>query len=425
MKGFKNKTKPLKKSFYAFDLRPEKKKVTKDKSTGGRRMLGATPVTSTLDENHEAEESQPEAPVLPSIQPHSTLTADDADLKLSFRDRTALGGHPYPGLPGELPGSPKDSREQLPTASAQEPEGLELDFRQERELYKARLEEMNEQNEALRKQLIHVATKAAKLPNQPLSHRSTNEILSLWQAFTYQVRNLVMGHFKFKSNQGKMKDWARSQRYHLEEVTPFYNTAVTKAHCVSSLVEAVVWNALHRLIFGNSGGDGPMCWAGAYAAPLSKLSERFYKDLDLDRSANHLAIYHRWKSLTTDLIFLTDSRRDSLHNTGNKAVIELDCILGPIQDQKSSEEFGRSLQRIVDKAIDLDQLFCGQEAWYCIAWPNAGRHDFPIDEETMKIVGGGSDSKKVRFVVRPALCRVGGTSYREKCVLDNFTVCMH
>lgn len=302
-------------------------------------------------------------------------------------------------------------------------------LRSDEQHYEAQLEKSHQDIEELRAQLINSAAKTTKLPDRSLMHRSRNDILDRWQGFTYDVRNLVMNHFRFDdTEQNKLRDWAKKQGPDLQEITPSYMEMITKVDYNSHLAEAIIWNTLLRLVFGQSGSESPVRWAGKFGPSLSKLNGEFYRDLDLARSEDNMAIWHRWRTLTTNIMSLANPQLGSVTSPRTDEVVKaLDHMLAPIYDQSSQAAFRRALQRIVHEAVRLDQLFWGQDAFYFLSWPHAGRHDFPLDEDTMKVVGGGEDSPKVKFVVQPALCQVGGDrdkEYRDWCALEKFPVCV-
>lgn len=154
------------------------------------------------------------------------------------------------------------------------------------------------------------------------------------------------------------------------------------------------------------------------------IGREVFKDIPRKDWDEHALLFHRWKALTTDLvsgISLKQDREDRIADVTD----ELEGIMDRFRSKLSFASFRRELQSVVRQAIDLDELFCGQEAWYRIGVPPVGRHDIEVDRNSMSIAGGGVNTRIVRFLIRPCLRRAGGgrgETYEKAFLLDNYVV---
>ena len=117
------------------------------------------------------------------------------------------------------------------------------------------------------------------------------------------------------------------------------------------------------------------------------------------------------------------TRNDSGDNIA--VVIEdIEDMLEMFKPRLQWHSFRESLRDIVQKAVALDETFCGQQGWYAIKYPER-RYDFHVDLKTMVPVDGTSHKRVVGFAVRPCLSRAGGVrgeSYNEYSILEPHTV---
>lgn len=97
---------------------------------------------------------------------------------------------------------------------------------------------------------------------------------------------------------------------------------------------------------------------------------------------------------------------------------DLEDLLEPFKSRVSNGI--HMLGDIVSDAIALDEVFCAQVSWYQPTYPDK-RHDRHIDSN-MARAEGSSSQRAVRFVIRPALYRSGGSgrgdTYDRWFVLD-------
>ncbi|KAH6980886.1 hypothetical protein BKA56DRAFT_673350 [Ilyonectria sp. MPI-CAGE-AT-0026] len=286
-----------------------------------------------------------------------------------------------------------------------------------------KMQEADETMDRLRARVTDAASKSAEMPTQSPLRRPETEIIKDWQSLSYDVRNLVSNYFK-GIKETKMISWAKSQGHYLEELTPYYAQAAADSKCGMALIEAAIWNVLMKLVFGDSATNGAMCWAGRHSGKLSKLSREVFKDIPRKDWDEQAPLFHRWKALTTDLvsgISLKQDREDRIADVTD----ELESMMERFRSKLSFASFRRELQSVVRQAIELDELFCGQEAWYRLAVPAVGRYDIEVDRNTMSIAGGGANTRNVRFLIRPCLCRAGGgrgEPYEKAFLLDNYVV---
>ncbi|KAK2600084.1 hypothetical protein QQS21_005170 [Conoideocrella luteorostrata] len=272
--------------------------------------------------------------------------------------------------------------------------------------------------------LTEAASKTVEIPSQSLLRRPESEIIKDWQSLTYDVHNLVM-NYVYGIKTKKMISWAKKQGDRLEELTPDYVRAAEKKDCGTNLVEAAVWNTLWKLVFGNAAVNGPMLWAGKHHGCLSRLSNELSNDIARARNSDQQnALFHEWKALTTSLISLVHPQQDRECNIMN-IVRNLEDMLKSFQSTIAMPPSSPMLQNIVRKAVALDELFCGQQAWYRLLWPLAEQRGVELDLNTMKAVGGGEGKKGgalVMFTVQPCLCRGGHDSL---VILDKHRVWMY
>ena len=66
-----------------------------------------------------------------------------------------------------------------------------------------------------------------------------------------------------------------------------------------------------------------------------------------------------------------------------------------------------SLMSIVEQAVTLDEMLCGQQTWFSLRYPYQ-RSDIDLDLGEMDVEEGVSPGQSVKFVIRPALCKAGG-----------------
>jgi hypothetical protein len=331
----------------------------------------------------------------------------------------------------------------------------ELVLEQERVHHEKQMQEQNNMIDRLQVRITEATTKSTEMPGQSPLRRPESETVKEWQSLTYDVHNLVMNYFS-RIKTSKMVSWARAQEHHLKELTPDYAGLAADKKLGTALVEAAIWNTLCRLVFGDSAANGAMLWAGSYFGKLSKLSmthplclvvpsrgfqcisnaelgkgsELSYDMARRKCSDKQSALFHEWKALTTSLISLVCSQQDRERKILDVAD-ELEDMLESFRSTVTVSLLKRELRSIVCKAVALDESFCGQQAWYRLMWPPAGRHDVELDRNLMKPVGegggkrGGAKTTLVMFVIQPCLCRAGGApgeSYDHFNILDKSRV---
>ncbi|KAM5368712.1 hypothetical protein ACJZ2D_009378 [Fusarium nematophilum] len=294
-------------------------------------------------------------------------------------------------------------------------EGAERLLAGERGEHQRAVEQLNETIKELREQAIGQASKSAEMPTQSPLLRPESEILERWLNLTYDVRNLVDNHFSGIKGK-KMVTWAQGKESCLQEVTPNCLIVAADTRCSTALIEAAIWNILMRLVLGNFSVGGPMCWAGS----------RLCTDVVRMDSEKDTFVLHQWKALTTSLVSNIQPSKERDREIEN-VVDELEDLLGEFRYRLSFKTFRPGLKTIVSKAIELDKFFYGQQAWYCPEWPSQKRHDFEIDQRTMKKEAGSPNGRLVKFAIRPCLYRAGGRreSYGEFVPLDLCRVWMN
>lgn len=107
-------------------------------------------------------------------------------------------------------------------------------------------------------------------------------------------------------------------------------------------------------------------------------------------------------------------------------VDELDKLLRPLGSKATNfESVNWGLNAIVRKAVDLDQILCGQLAWYNPMYPSK-RYDFPLDRSKVNVMDDFPLFRVVAFVVRPYLCQFSGELgelYNAAQILEQCFVC--
>ncbi|KAH7127554.1 hypothetical protein EDB81DRAFT_809528 [Dactylonectria macrodidyma] len=274
---------------------------------------------------------------------------------------------------------------------------------------------------------INAANKSADVPAQAPLSRPESELIKDWQNLAFDVRNLVDNHFS-SVREGKIVSWAKARSEWLRDVTPTPVEVASGKKSGSALIEAAIWKALMRLVLGDVNTNGAMCWAGVYKGRLCKLVTMLKKDLaqtEPDRQSD--ALYYQWRALTASIISTVQVPQDRDEEV-DYVVEELEDLLAPCRSWMNSYgPFHRELQAVVNKAIELDLKFSGQQAHYAVGWPNQGRCNVNLDQDFMKLAAGSpKSSRNVKFMIQPCLFRSGGRgeSFGQYMLLDQCSVWM-
>lgn len=138
-------------------------------------------------------------------------------------------------------------------------------------------------------------------------------------------------------------------------------------------------------------------------------------------------LFHQWKAWTTSLASSISPQSD-LDERIDYIVEDMEEVLELLRSKEDWKSCRQQLRSIVKNAIAVDKMFCGQEAWYVLAYPHEGRDGLALDQSRMKVVSGSESSQRVSFVVRPMLCCAGsppGMRYNKYQILDKCHVCLH
>jgi hypothetical protein len=137
-----------------------------------------------------------------------------------------------------------------------------------------KVKERDEKIDRLQAKVTTAAIKSTEMgTNSSPLQLPENEVLKVWHAFNYLVRNFVMNHLD-NVKQSKMASWAKDQAHRLKDVTPDYAFFAEERKYKGWLIEAAIWDTLVRLVFGEPGSGGSlMCWAGNYGRRMFKLSK--------------------------------------------------------------------------------------------------------------------------------------------------------
>ena len=113
-------------------------------------------------------------------------------------------------------------------------------------------------------------------------------------------------------------------------------------------------------------------------------------------------MFHSWKATTTNLLVTlgTPAGRDE---KVLEIVGDLLALLGKLAASLPQEDLIGSLTNVVEQAIALDEILCGQNRWLFLSYPPE-RSDFIVNKVEMNVTRGISPGEVVKFIIRPALC---------------------
>ncbi|KAK4182192.1 hypothetical protein QBC35DRAFT_396462 [Podospora australis] len=261
------------------------------------------------------------------------------------------------------------------------------------------------------------ASKSADaVPEQSHLRIPESEIIKLARELGYEVQNFVLNYLK-DTSKSKMQTWAEIHAGRLKEITPYYNTYATDKKAMLRFVEAAIWAMLMRDVFMSSTTHGNVVWAGKYGKRLYRLSSSLAFTVQGDTTKERL--FHQWKALTTGFLNKSTAQQLGRDDSIRDIVEGLEDLLEQLRPR---HPISHGLQTIVEKAVALDEIFCGQHALYEFQYSEP-RHDIYVDRKYMSVVEGSPQSNKVvRFSIRPYLSRAGGLrgeSYSEFVCIEN------
>ncbi|OBR05470.1 hypothetical protein CH63R_12173 [Colletotrichum higginsianum IMI 349063] len=286
------------------------------------------------------------------------------------------------------------------------------------------VQELNQTLAVFRTKIINAADKSANIPAQAPLSRPESELLKDWGELAYDIRNLVANHYGGGLWENKIVSWAKINTEWLHEVTPNPLSAAADRKSGPALVEAAVWKALVRFVFGDTGGVAPMCWAGRYKGRLHRLTSSLQRNLE--ESGQHGALYQQWKALTVSIVSIIQPPHD--HDEEVHSILDdLEEFFEPCRSRiKNSGAYRRELQAVVTKAIELDRKFSGQQACYAVSWPLQGGSRVAFDQKSMKVATGSPQSRNVEFMIQPCLWRSGEPGdFENFMVIDQCTVWLY
>ncbi|KAJ0162376.1 Lignostilbene-alpha,beta-dioxygenase isozyme I [Colletotrichum tanaceti] len=260
--------------------------------------------------------------------------------------------------------------------------------------------ELNQTIAVFRAKIINAADKSANVPARAPLSRPESELLKDWGELAYDVRNLVANHYGGGLIwESKIVSWAKIHAEWLREVTPNPLEVASDRKSGPALVEAALWKALVRLVFGDAGDVAPMCWAGRYKGRLHKLTSTLQRNLE--ESGQHGALYQQWKALTVSVVSVVQAPRDRDEEV-HSVLDDVEEFFEPCRSRmKNAGAYRRELQAVVTKAIELDRKFSGQQARYAVSWPAQGASSVVLDQESMKVATGSPQSRNVDFMIQP------------------------
>lgn len=131
-------------------------------------------------------------------------------------------------------------------------------------------------------------------------------------------------------------------------------------------------------------------------------------------------LFHQWKATTTSLVHTLDPQTNRSIETVLDVADSLEDLLEPFKSRLPWTAIREALRDIAFKAIALDEIFCGQQSWYYLSYPEK-KHDFITNSTRMRFAEGSSSARAVRFVIRPSLSRAGGwrgENFNETCYVE-------
>ena len=151
------------------------------------------------------------------------------------------------------------------------------------------------------------------------------------------------------------------------------------------------------------------------------------KDLAQAEPDQYAELFSQWKALTASIISTVQFSQDRDKEV-DFVVEELEDLFAPCRPWvTSSGPYRRELQALVNKTIELDLKFSGQQAYYAVGWPGKGRYNVNLNQSFMKLAAGSpQSSRNVRFMIQPCLFRAGGRgeSFEDLIAIDQCSVWM-
>ncbi|KAK4227136.1 hypothetical protein QBC38DRAFT_364914 [Podospora fimiseda] len=238
------------------------------------------------------------------------------------------------------------------------------------------------------------------------------ELINRWQALSYSVRNFVQCYLKGLSER-KIKTWIDKKGDNLKEISPYYSQFAMENKAGIYMIQAAIWNVLFHRVFSLSTTHGALCWAGKCGKHLKRLSLSLHSAIKPGANEpKQKRDFHQWKAMTTSLMntigHSVNDNRDIMFDVTE----DIEDLLEPFASKIRDPQVAQLLRNIVADAIALDEVFCGQQAWYQIIYPEK-RHDCSFDDQIMVRTEEGSSRQAVRFVIRPGLCRIEEDGHKD------------
>ncbi|KAK3358674.1 hypothetical protein B0T25DRAFT_432065, partial [Lasiosphaeria hispida] len=280
----------------------------------------------------------------------------------------------------------------------------------------------------LRNQKTELA--ASRTPSDPLVRTRVPEaeIVKDWHALKFLVKNFAVYFCHEDRRSEKTRQiWAASESSEiLKRIHPDFLHFAAEKQSLVWLVEAAIWSLLMNMVFSDSNTNNGAQWAGIYARRLNQLSIVLFKGIqpaDYERQKD----FHHWKALTTGLISNLDRKITNREDAVVEITDELADFFEPFPATKDGDTVWGYMQEIVHKAITLDEVLCGQEAWYRLKYP-PDMIESRADSKTVCYaepnMAGDLEKRGMIpyiFVVSPLLHRSGGRrgeSYGDGDTLD-------
>ncbi|KAF4997985.1 hypothetical protein FGRMN_3505 [Fusarium graminum] len=154
-------------------------------------------------------------------------------------------------------------------------DSLAAQLEDERTKHQSELQSLNHEITKWKARAADAASKSAGVQAQTPLSRPESELIKDWQNLDFDVRNFVSNHFGNAST-NKIMSWTKAKVDFLREIAQSNHRLVISKRSGLALIEATIWAALVKLVFGGVTPDGSMCWAGSGKGNLRKLGKLFH-----------------------------------------------------------------------------------------------------------------------------------------------------
>ncbi|KAF5656548.1 amino acid transporter AAT family [Fusarium heterosporum] len=226
-------------------------------------------------------------------------------------------------------------------------DSLAAQLEDEHNKHLSELQALNHEISKWKARAADAASKSAGVQAQTPLSRPESELIKDWQNLDFDVRNFVSNHFGNAST-NKIISWTKVKGDFLRDVAQSSHQVVTNKRSGLALIEATIWAALIKLVFGGVTPDGSMCWAG------SGKVQKMHNDPFRLEDDQFCPLFHQWGALAANIISAaqTTEQRDQ---EVDYVTEEVEDLLAPCRSRMSSSSiYRRELQALIKKSIDVD-----------------------------------------------------------------------